>query len=217
MFQRLFLLAVLLVIPQLSFAATEGPLSPSTAVDDSSIGTVVWTSPSNVTSSDNADADFNPTGFPVDSHYLKATNFGFAIPSGATIDGIVVEVEKGRSSAGAFIDNAVRIVKGGTIGTTDKSSVTAWPSIDTYVSHGGSTDLWGETWAVSDINGSTFGFAISAEQNDEPDRNGYIDHIRITVYYTEAVPDLHEWAMIFLVIGGVYFLYREGMLDGMMN
>ena len=27
------------------------------------------------------------------SHYLKATNFGFTIPSGATIDGIVVEVE----------------------------------------------------------------------------------------------------------------------------
>jgi len=27
------------------------------------------------------------------SYYLKATNFGFTIPSGATIDGIVVEVE----------------------------------------------------------------------------------------------------------------------------
>ncbi len=28
------------------------------------------------------------------SHYLKATNFGFSIPSGATINGILVEVEK---------------------------------------------------------------------------------------------------------------------------
>ena len=52
----------------------------------------------------------------------------------------------------------------------------------------------------------------SAKQSDV-----FVDDITVTVYYTEAVPDLHEWAMIFLVIGGVYFLYREGMLDGMIN
>ncbi len=33
------------------------------------------------------------------SHYLKATNFGFTIPAGATIDGILVEIEKRQVSA----------------------------------------------------------------------------------------------------------------------
>ena len=28
-----------------------------------------------------------------ESHYLKATNFGFSVPSGATIDGVIVQVE----------------------------------------------------------------------------------------------------------------------------
>jgi hypothetical protein len=37
------------------------------------------------------------TGSPV-SHYLTATNFGFSIPSGATINGIVVEIRTGQSS-----------------------------------------------------------------------------------------------------------------------
>ena len=36
------------------------------------------------------------------SHYLKATNFGFSIPSGATIDGILAEVEAGSVSDGPF-------------------------------------------------------------------------------------------------------------------
>jgi hypothetical protein len=62
-------------------------------------------------------------------------------------------------------DNAVRIVKGGSIGATDKSSVDAWPSTEASASYGGSSDLWGETWEASDINGSGFGLAISAVED----------------------------------------------------
>jgi len=36
------------------------------------------------------------------SHYLKATNFGFSIPSGSTIDGIMAEVEISYFSDGPF-------------------------------------------------------------------------------------------------------------------
>ncbi len=61
-------------------------------------------------------------GRPATSRYLKATNFGFSIPGGSTIDGIVVEIER-------FL-----------------------------------------------------GFVFMP-----PPRSPYVDHIRITVYYTESV------------------------------
>lgn len=46
------------------------------------------------------------------SHYLKATNFGFAIPSGATINGILLEIQKKSTEAGNVITaniNHIRI------------------------------------------------------------------------------------------------------------
>jgi hypothetical protein len=65
------------------------------------------------------DTDINASNFGVSlrtnigggftSQYLNATNFGFAIPSGATIDGIVAEVEcYGQSTGSGFVDH-VRI------------------------------------------------------------------------------------------------------------
>jgi len=39
------------------------------------------------------------------SHYLKATNFGFAIPSGATIDGIIVAVERYAEASTVYVDH----------------------------------------------------------------------------------------------------------------
>jgi len=39
------------------------------------------------------------------SHYLKATNFGFSIPTGATINGILVEVEKFNTSGNRRVDH----------------------------------------------------------------------------------------------------------------
>jgi hypothetical protein len=128
------------------------------------------------------------------TRYLVAYNFGFTIPIGATIDGIVVQIEKYCTISNAnnyIVDNEVKIVKSdGSFGTTNNADVsTKWPTTDTYVTHGGNTNLWGETWSASDINNSNFGVAIKAKQFwDFKDTNPlpYIDHIRITVYYTEG-------------------------------
>ena len=72
-------------------------MSPGTVVDSDATGTVAWTNPMNATTSDNVYATIScPTGI---SHYLKATNFGFSIPTGATINGIVVEIERKQSGS----------------------------------------------------------------------------------------------------------------------
>jgi len=72
-----------------------GAISPGTLADDAAVGAVAWTNPGNAASSDNAYAVFSTSGVQ-QSHYLKATNFGFSIPAGATIDGVAVSIERKR-------------------------------------------------------------------------------------------------------------------------
>ena len=169
--------------------ADTGAISPGTMADDATVGTVAWTNPDNAKVSDSVYATAVVANTEI-THYLKATNFGFVIPTGATINGILVEVEKKDTFGNSVVsaDNAVRIIKGGVIGSTDKSSLDHWLFAEAYKSYGSSTDLWGETWTASDINDATFGFAISAKGiNASFSGSLKVDHIRITVYYTVPV------------------------------
>ena len=164
--------------------SSQGPNSPATAVNDTSFGSRAWANVNNVFSSDNVRS--SASNFPpMTTNYLKVTNFGFSIPSGATIDGIEATIERRSNPAGA-LDTRVRIVKGGTISTTDNSSANAWTTSDVVRTYGSSSYLWGETWTDTDINSSTFGLAC-ASVHSVFSKGGHvneIDHITITVYYT---------------------------------
>lgn len=166
--------------------ATAGPSSPGTIVSDSTIGSVAWSSPGNAAASDDSRATATIGSGLTPSEYLLATNFGFSIPTGATIDGITVTVERSSTQANRVSTNAVRIVKGGVIGSTDKADGANWPTSDATLDYGGAADLWGESWTAADINASNFGFAISAAATAPGTRDAQVDHITITVTYTEA-------------------------------
>jgi len=172
-------------------AATAGPSYASTAVNDAGTGTLAWTTPGNATATDDSKASVALTKNTGISNYIKATGFGFSVPSNARIDGITVEWEKSDNldgGTGETQDNAVRIVKTDAIGATDLSNVSNWTTTDTFVSYGGTTNLWGDTWTAADINDSTFGAAISAK-NVKVSGGGaattaYVDSVRITITYT---------------------------------
>ena len=170
-----------------------GVTSPGTMADDDTIGTSPWTDPDNAKISDDSDARALISTNVQLSHYLKATNFGFSIPVGATIDGIVVEIERQQLGAGAVTpqDNEVKIVKAdASIGDENKASANEWPLSDAIASYGAIDDLWSESWSAANINDSNFGVVLSIW---DPDRSGGgptvmdVDHIRITVYYTIAL------------------------------
>lgn len=167
-----------------------GAISPETMADDATVGTLTWSNPDNAKVSDNAYADSANTQQSVleYSHYLKATNFGFSIPSDATITGILVGIERSGSGQGNGGDNEVRIVKSdGSIGTTNKSVQQSWAGAETYISFGGSSDLWDETWAYTDINDVDFGVVVSVAQiTTGAQVHLLVDHIRITVYYIQS-------------------------------
>jgi len=164
-----------------SGSGTSGPNFASTAVDDSSNGgQTTWSNPGNVSADDSSSASTSLLGGQT-SDYLKTSGYGFSIPSGVNISGISVDVKRYKNSIGFIQDSAVRIIKGGVIGATDRSNGTAWSTTPTYQTYGSSSDLWGQSWTPADINSGSFGFAISVLDGSTETAN--IDAIRITVYY----------------------------------
>lgn len=169
-----------------------GATSPGTMADDNTVGTLTWSNPNNAKVSDTnyTDAAADTAGVAT-THYLKATNFNFAIPIVATINGILVEFQRTLNPIGAppqIQDNEIKIVKAdGTIGTTNKSAGAEWVQPDTYIPFGGAADLWNETWTAADINDIDFGVVISASLVRDKLETGLtakVNHIRITIYYT---------------------------------
>lgn len=168
--------------------ASQGPNTHSTISNDNSNGGIFdWVLTGNWSSSDDSWSLVIGGGW---SKYAKMTNYGFSIPTGATIDGIEVEVERHSlaDSGGDFgVDLSVRLVKGGTFTGDDKADTTThWPTTDAYKTYGGATDLWGETWTAADINSTGFGFGFSGVNNSPTFNRLFGDHARITVYYTEG-------------------------------
>lgn len=188
---RLLLIGFVLLNSHPLWAASQGPNSPETTVEDTGVGTVAWSNYNNSQSQNDTYASATLDVSFEESYYIKATKFGFSIPAGATIDTIQVEIDRYGGAPGFDIyDNYIRIVKDGVIGSADKANGVAWATSDsdTYTSYGG--DLWDETWTSDDINDSTFGMAISAISNCgicfAGGDNVFVDHVRITVTYTAA-------------------------------
>lgn len=167
--------------------ASEGPNNPTTGIDLDLAGNTPWNTTIRIVSSNNSYATVG-LGFapPDSSNYLTSGGHGFAIPTGATINGIVVDVEVKSSSSGTALDycaltkdqtSLIGIARssGGTISTTEG-----------YITYGTSSDLWGETWTDTEINDSNFGAAFYAVNNGSGAATVSVDHIRITVYYTEV-------------------------------
>lgn len=170
--------------------ASSGPNAPGTLADDSSVGTKIWNNPSSAGASDNNHAGANCNTPTVTSHYLKATNFGFALGGSDTIDGIVVEIERRASNTALgkeIYDNTVKLVIGGSVVGTNKKLAAKWTNTDAFFTYGSSSDLWGNTITASDVNSSNFGVVLNVDMSDTskiPSVTAMVDFIRMTIYYT---------------------------------
>lgn len=86
---RLAALMLLVFMTSTAWAATQGPLSPTTCANTPGIGTKAWAPSPGIPESVGLDVNLNQT-----SNYLQCTGYGFAIPSGATINGITVTINR---------------------------------------------------------------------------------------------------------------------------
>lgn len=159
-----------------TYTLSAGPNNVATAndiVDDPSYGQVAWQNPSNGMLPDSAVASVS--GGVGESHFLKATNFGFGVPSNAIITGVEAQLLVQSSNS----PRAVGLVKGGSVGYLVGGEQDIGGG---YFSFGGPTYLWNTTLTPSDVNATNFGAAFTGVVSFGGYH--YVDHIRMIVYYT---------------------------------
>ncbi|HEY5472382.1 MAG TPA: hypothetical protein VIK32_04235, partial [Candidatus Limnocylindrales bacterium] len=177
-------LAASIVLPTTASAATVGPRLPGTGADVTGAGTVSWTAPGNVTADDTSysTALLNSSGA-AQSHYLRATGYGFTLPTDAIIDGITVTINRAATLTGSghrIRDAVVSLLKGGSVtGGNLGATGTNWPTSMSAQTYGGAANLWGGTWSAADINSPTFGVELSALTDTAANNTASVDYLSI--------------------------------------
>lgn len=174
--------------------ASIGPNNPTAAISDGTAG-VSWDNLSGCFAHDASRATASLADFDIQTtDGLVATGFNMSIPEGATINGIIVGVERKVSLPTSFTaeDEMISLVKDGATPTASNYAIGgSWPSADVYNNYGGAGDLWGTTWSVAEINSANFGVYVQANLalSTAHIRAAQVNHIRITVYYTLGASD----------------------------
>jgi len=112
--------------------------------------------------------------------------FGFTVPAGALIQGIVVTVYRSDLTGfGDLSDYTVQLQSGGVAIGNNKAALGLWlpgPSTATY---GSPTDVWGVSSPMgATVDDSSFGLTIAVHnQNSDASETAGLDYVSITVYY----------------------------------
>jgi gliding motility-associated-like protein len=174
--------------------STSGPSYPGNVASSGS--KYAWSNVNNAKASDNLWASQTISGSST-AAVLNLTNFGFAIPTNATIIGIEVVIDRHYTTTGTrtIRDKTIQLLKAGTAAGNNKAATTTdWPITSdltaTYPSSGGSSDLWGTTWTPSDINNTNFGIRIGTQRyGSSGNPSAYVDYASIKIYYTGTYCD----------------------------
>ena len=146
---HLYLIFLFLFFGNVLNAQTAGPNNAGTGNNVAGVGTIIWTNPGNIFTTNGINSLSTLAADQV-SNYLQATNYGFSIPNGVVITGIQVTVNRKSSSTSggkSITDNIVRLLKNGTvIGVNNAATATLWPLAIGPATYGSSSNLWGTTW-----------------------------------------------------------------------
>lgn len=114
---------------------------------------------------------------------LKITNFGFALPADARIEGIEVVIIRKADVAGAIVDRSVMLVKDNAAVGSNLRTRDTWDGEWTAAYYGDGMTDWDQAWTVRDINSPGFGVSISAMSGGVIGRP-QIDEVLVTVHFT---------------------------------
>lgn len=124
---------------------------------------------------------------------LHFTNFGFNLPSTASIEGITINMRRSNFQSNKLLDVIAYLVIYGTELGPNRASAVAWSNTPTDIVYGGSTDLWsfGSGLDYLTVNDTDFGFAIQVQRTTStgtPNQKPQIDFLEMTVTYSTALP-----------------------------
>ncbi|MCC6937719.1 MAG: T9SS type A sorting domain-containing protein [Flavobacteriales bacterium] len=156
----------------------------NTAGNVTGIGSVAWATPANASGSDVATyAVATDVSSTATSNYLVATDFGISVPAGATITGVLVNIEWQASIASAR-DNRVSLVKGGVVQSTNMANNSNIGTNQTVRSYGSTTALWGSILSVADVEAPDFGVAIAVNKFGSGVATVSVARISLAVFYS---------------------------------
>lgn len=147
---------------------------------DSSKGAVAWSTPGNVTASDNAYAQVGLAANESEwcmARYLKTVS----IPNGAAIRGVEVKAEIRSNGTATVVD--LQMYNGAEFIGTAKNPGTVVPASDTELTWGSPTDLWDVQWVFAQPGcGFEWGIRIAEAVSG----NSRIDAMYVKFYYDFA-------------------------------
>lgn len=172
--------------------ADTGWTFPGTAVSGTpTTGDSSWTNTGNIFANDgNTSSNFIPLNGTSDT--LLGRNFGFSVPSNATIDGVQARYERG-SSLGSATEVKEQQVHSGAYEGTNQSNSSQWATGGSFelVTYGGSSNLMGfGSITPSIVNSSSYGWGIEAEYSGGA--NGVVaavDYVQMRVFFTTPPAD----------------------------
>lgn len=135
---------------------------PTVGSQDSSVGLEAWGDEDEITSE--SDDDWAGCALPsyFQSWYLVGSGFGFSIPSGSTIYGVVAQIRRCAHSSMAVVDEIVKLYYDGGVIGDDHRSTEVWPSAGfETLEYGQAADKWGCLLTPEIVNSSSFGIALS--------------------------------------------------------
>lgn len=159
---------------------------PAAGANDASAGNSAWSSTGNIFSNDSSFASTASIAEGNTSKYLVASDFGFSIPSNATISGIEVLIDRKALNASRIKDYEILLIDTGGVqyGNNKADTGTYWPTTAAgeSVTYGASNDVWGASIDYADVNASTFGVAIRAAASSGASV-AYVDYVKVTIHY----------------------------------
>lgn len=146
-----------------------------------------WANPQNVTHDDGI--NFATTNIPslFASTFLAGTNYGFTVPSNATVLGVQFWLKRFSQFSVLVRDSVTLFKAGGTVAAATNHGQFAnsyfWPIQLRQASYGGQSDTWGITLTPAYVNASDFGVAISVVNDGAVASNFSVTAMHGAVYY----------------------------------
>lgn len=179
-------------------AQSQGPHDPNTAIY-SAFGCLAcpgseWQNLTHITHLDFQYVDVAlapyPMCFQTSCYYsrtLFAFDYGFSIPSGATILGVTAEITRKAGVAVGVSDSLVSLYTGSAVGTNHASTM-YWPVNTSPTTYGDSLDTWGWMLTPDTVNSMQFGLALIVMNKglNTTITPASVDNINMTIFYSTS-------------------------------
>jgi hypothetical protein len=125
------------------------------------------------------------------SSRIHVTGITNAVPALATINSITITINRYNDQVATSVtDSEVKLIRAGTVESTNKATGTQYPAALAVATYGG--DLWGASWTAADINDSGFGVAFCAAIQDYSPGDLFgglarYDYVAYSIDYTDYV------------------------------